>query len=44
MSRHAPQRGGFLLRSSLPLSEIALLLVRFDYVAGGIVNANHSVM
>ena len=27
-----------------PLSEIALVLVRFDYVARIIVNANHSVM
>ncbi len=31
-----------VLRS--PLFEIALVLVRFDHVASGIVNANHSIV
>jgi hypothetical protein len=29
---------------TLPLFEIALVLVRFDHVASLIVNANHSIM
>jgi hypothetical protein len=46
MSRHASPRGGFLFTGAqnLPLFEIANVLVRFDHVASGIVNANHSVM
>ncbi len=29
---------------TLPLFEIARVLVRFDHVASGIINANHSMM
>jgi len=29
---------------ALPLFEIALVLVRFDHIASGIVNADHSTM
>jgi hypothetical protein len=31
-------------QAHLPLFEIASVLVRFDQIAGGIVNANHSIM
>ena len=44
ISRHASPRGGFLFYASLCLFEIARVLVRFDYVASFIVNANHSIM
>jgi hypothetical protein len=44
ISRHALQRGGFLLRSSLRLSEIALVLVRLDDVPSVIINADRSIV
>jgi len=31
-------------RKASPLSEIALMLVRFDHVASFIVNTNHGIM
>jgi hypothetical protein len=45
MSRRASPHGGFLFHAERSrLLEIALVLVRFDHVASGIVNANNSVM
>jgi hypothetical protein len=45
MSRRALQHGGFLFPTRrLPLSEIALVLVRFDHFASFIVNADHGIM
>jgi hypothetical protein len=44
ISRHASPRGGFLFHAALRLLEIALVLVRFDQVAGRVVNANHSIL
>jgi hypothetical protein len=37
-------RRGDNLLATLPLFEIARVLVRFDHVARFIVNANHSIM
>jgi len=44
ISGHALGGGGFLFRLASPLFEIAVVLVRFDHVASGIVNGNHSIL
>ena len=31
-------------KANSPTCEVALVLVRFDYIASQIVNANHSIM
>jgi hypothetical protein len=42
---HFTARGGFLFHlERSPLSEIALVLVRFDHVASFIVNTNYSIV